>query len=66
MGAIVSATSTNARLFNLEDRIGEVREGYEADLIAVSGDPLADIELLADGANIPLVVKGGQIVKNAL
>ena len=66
MAAIVSATSTNARLFNLEGRIGEVREGYEADLIAVAGDPLADIELLADGANIPLVVKGGQVVKNTL
>ena len=66
MGAIVSATSTNARLFNLEDRIGVVREGYEADLIAVAGDPIADIELLEDGANVPLVVKGGEVVKNAL
>ncbi len=66
MAAIVSATSTNARLFNLEDRIGVVREGYEADLIAVSDNPLADIELLADGTNVPLVVKGGEVVKNAL
>ncbi len=66
MGAIVSATSTNARLFNLEDRVGVIREGYEADLIAVAGDPIVDIELLGDAANVPLVVKGGQVVKNAL
>ena len=66
MNAIVSATQTNARLFRLEDRIGSVEEGKEADLIGVAGDPLADIGLLADGANVRLVVKGGQIVKETL
>ena len=66
MAAIVSATSTNARLFNLDGQIGEVREGFEADLIAVNGDPLENIALLAHAANVPLVVKGGEVVKNGL
>ncbi len=63
MQAIVSATRVNAELFGLADRIGTVAEGKEADLIAVDGDPLADISVLADASRIVLVVKGGEVVK---
>ena len=66
MNAILSATSTNARLFRMEDRIGRVEEGMEADLIAIAGDPLGDIDVLADGGNVRLVVKGGQVVKETI
>ncbi len=65
MKAIVSATSTNARLFRLENNIGKVSEGMDADLIAVCGDPIGDIGLLANGKNIPLVIKGGQVFKES-
>jgi imidazolonepropionase-like amidohydrolase len=63
--AILSATAVNAALFRLEDRIGTVEAGKEADLILVSGEPLDRIDLLADPSCIPLVVKGGRIVKDA-
>ena len=66
MKAIVSATATNAQLFRMEDRIGKVLEGMDADLIAVSGDPIGDIGLLGNGINIPLVLKGGQVFKEAI
>mgnify|MGYP000645646545 FL=1 len=66
MNAILSATSTNARLFRMEDRIGRVEEGMEADLIGIAGDPLGDINVLADGGNVRLVVKGGQVVKETI
>ena len=66
MEAIVSATRTNSRLFRLEDRIGTVQEGKQADLIAVAGDPLSDMSLLADGSNVRMVVKAGRIVKDTL
>ncbi|MDA1188625.1 MAG: amidohydrolase family protein [Chloroflexi bacterium] len=66
MAAIVSATGTNAHLFNMEDRIGVVKEGRDADLIAVAGDPLSNIGVLVDAANVKLVVKSGTIVKNTL
>ena len=59
----MSATSTNARLFRMEDRIGCVREGMDADLIAVGGNPIDDIDLLTDSDNVRLVVKGGKICK---
>ena len=66
MKAIISATATNAQLFCIEDRIGKVLEGMDADLIAVSGDPINDIRLLANGDNVPLVVKGGQVFKETV
>ena len=66
MNAILSATSTNARLFRMEDRIGRVEEGMEADLIGIAGDPLGDINVLADDGNVRLVVKGGQVVKETI
>ena len=66
MKAIVSATRTNALLFRMEDRIGTVEEGKEADLIAVDGDPIADISLLNGGEHVRLVVQGGRVVKDAL
>ncbi len=65
MGAIVSATKTNAELFRMDERIGTVEEGKDADLILVNGDPLTDIGVLVQSANIPLVVKGGAVVKDA-
>ena len=64
MQAIVSATSVNARLFQLEDTIGIVREGMEADMVAVSGDPLTDLELFTDPSNVRLVVKAGRVVRD--
>ena len=63
--AILSATAVNAALFRMEDRIGTVEEGKDADLILVSGEPLDRIDLLADPSCLPLVVQGGRVVKDA-
>jgi len=61
MAAIVSATSLAAESLRLADRIGTLAPGYEADLIAVDGDPLKDIDALH---RVAFVMKGGQVVKN--
>ena len=63
--AILSATSTNAALFNLNDRIGTIEPGRDADLILVAGEPLDHVELLADPGSIPLVIQAGVIVKDS-
>jgi imidazolonepropionase-like amidohydrolase len=58
------ATSMGAEILMKEDELGCIRPGAYADLIVVDGDPLADISLLAaDGANLPLVMRAGEIVK---
>ena len=58
--AVRSATSINARLFHLDQRLGSVKSGLLADLIAVEGDPTADITALR---KVKLVMKGGKIYR---
>ena len=60
MDAIVSATSLAAQSLGLEKTIGTLAPGYEADLIAVSGDPAADITAVK---RVAFVMKGGKIYK---
>jgi imidazolonepropionase-like amidohydrolase len=60
MQAIVSATSLSAESLGLGGSIGSIAPGYEADLIAVDGDPLADITVLN---RVVFVMKGGRVVK---
>ena len=64
MRAIVSATRTNAEMMRLSDQIDRLQPGMRADLIAVDGNPLADMRLFENGlAKIVLVTKDGEIVK---
>jgi imidazolonepropionase-like amidohydrolase len=62
MAAILSATSLAAQSLRLDDRIGSIAPGYQADLVAVRGNPLGDISLLR---NVVFVMKGGTIWKDA-
>jgi imidazolonepropionase-like amidohydrolase len=61
--AIRAATSVAADLLGWQDRVGSIADGKFADLIAVSGDPLADITELE---RVKFVMKGGQVVRNDL
>ncbi len=58
--AIQASTSVAAQLLRMEDRIGAIKMGLQADLIAVEGNPIDNIKLLQD---VKFVMKGGQIVK---
>jgi imidazolonepropionase-like amidohydrolase len=60
--ALVAATSGNASYFRQGERIGRVKPGLFADLIAVQGDPAANIKALR---SVQFVMKGGKIYKDA-
>jgi imidazolonepropionase-like amidohydrolase len=62
--AIATATTGNAALFYMEDQIGTVEVGKDADLILVEGRPLDEIEVLADPDKIAAVIKGGRVYKD--
>src|SRR5262249_41802452 len=59
--AIQAATIVNAEVLGWQDQIGAIEKGRFADLIAVSGDPLADITELQ---RVKFVMKAGRIVRN--
>lgn len=61
--AIQGATTVNAEVMGWQDQLGSIDKGKYADLIAVSGDPLADITELQ---RVKFVMKGGRIIKNDL
>jgi len=54
-----SATSVNSDVFGYETKIGRIKKGLYADLIAVEGDPSIDIKLVR---KIKLVMKDGKTV----
>jgi len=61
---IRSATTVNAALLNRESELGVIAPGARADLIALDGDPLADIALLdGEGEHLALIMKDGVLHK---
>ena len=58
--ALATATTNGAALLGMEKKLGTVAPGYFADIVAVEGDPLADIHVVTD--RVRWVMKGGQVV----
>jgi imidazolonepropionase-like amidohydrolase len=60
MDAITSATSATAQALGLGDKLGAITPGYDADIIAVRGNPASDITALR---NVAFVMRGGVVFK---
>jgi imidazolonepropionase-like amidohydrolase len=61
--ALQGGTMINAEAMGWQDQIGSIDKGKYADLVAVSGDPLADITELQ---RVKFVMKGGKVIRNDL
>ncbi len=63
MEALLAATRYGAEIMMQGNELGQVREGYLADLLLVDGDPLANIALLQDPTRLLAVMKDGKFHK---
>jgi imidazolonepropionase-like amidohydrolase len=60
MEALLSATKFGGQVMMRGHELGQVKQGFLADLLLVDGDPLADIALLQDKRRILAVMKDGE------
>jgi imidazolonepropionase-like amidohydrolase len=63
LDAIKSATSRAAEMLDMQGQIGVIAPGASADIVAVNGDPLADIKILQ---NVQFVMKDGKVFRNEI
>ena len=63
MEAIVAATRYGGEIMMMGDELGQIREGYLADILLVDGDPLADVTILQDADNLLAIMKDGAFHK---
>ena len=63
MEAIVAATKLGGEIMMMGGELGQVKEGYLADLLLVSGNPLADVSILQDADNLIAIMKDGAFHK---
>jgi imidazolonepropionase-like amidohydrolase len=61
MDALVSANSLGAEALGMADRVGSIGPGLEADIIAIDGDPLKDIDAVT---RVVFVMKGGVVYRD--
>jgi imidazolonepropionase-like amidohydrolase len=63
MEALLSATKHGGAIMGMPNELGQIKEGFLADLLLVDGDPLADIRILQDKERLLAIVKDGKFHK---
>jgi imidazolonepropionase-like amidohydrolase len=66
LGAIMAATRTSAELLGLQDKIGTIEPGKQADILVVDGDVIDDPKLIGRAEHVSMVLQGGRISVNNL
>jgi imidazolonepropionase-like amidohydrolase len=59
MEAIIAATKWGGEIMMRGNELGQIKEGFLADLLLVDGDPLADLAILADKTKLLAIMKDG-------
>jgi imidazolonepropionase-like amidohydrolase len=58
-----AATALGGEAMDMGDELGQIREGFLADILLVDGDPTKDISVLADKDNLRVIMKDGRLHK---
>ena len=66
MEAIIASTSSAARLIGIQEEVGTIERGKQADLLLIEGNPLKKIDLLRDRKRIVGVMKAGRFVSGPI
>ena len=66
MDIIISATKINAEVLNLSGMLGEISPRAVADILILEKNPVEDISVLTNSANISAIMQAGKIIKNTL
>jgi imidazolonepropionase-like amidohydrolase len=66
MDALLSTTKLGGQIMGQGHELGQIREGFLADLLLVDGDPLADIRILQDHGRLRAIMKNGVFHKRPL
>ena len=64
METLISATRWGGQMMMRAKELGEIREGYLADLLLVDGDPLSNISILQDRSKLLAIMKDGEFCKS--
>ena len=65
MEAMLTMTKHGGAAMDIPDELGQVQEGFLADLLLVAGNPLIDPKVLLDRGNLLAVMKNGEFHKSA-
>lgn len=63
MEAIQAATKYGGQIMGMGDELGQIREGFLADVLLVDGDPLQDVRILQDRSRLVAIMKDGKFHK---
>ncbi|WP_422368515.1 amidohydrolase family protein [Pelagibius sp.] len=63
MEAIQAGTKYGGQIMGMPNELGQIREGYLADLLLVDGDPLSDVRILQDHKRLVAIMKDGKFHK---
>jgi len=64
MDAIVAATKLGGEIMMMENELGQIKEGFLADMLLVAGNPLTDVSILQDADNLIGIMKDGAFHKD--
>jgi imidazolonepropionase-like amidohydrolase len=62
--AMVCGTRIGGEIMGMGDELGQIKEGFIADLLLVNGDPLKDLSIMVDEANLLVIMKDGELYKD--